>query len=237
MSYRKRRLWLVGLLIIIGFGWQVYNDIRRDNPVPNQTGSGQVKKADTELALNVLDTLEVKGRAPKTDYRRSEFGDGWQLAGYCNTRNKILARDMTNVVTVSPEDCNVVSGILDDPYTGKEIKFNRGINSSADVQIDHVVALSDAWQKGAQGLSKDWRIMLANDGLNLLAVDGQANQNKSDGDAATWLPPNKVYRCRYVARQIAVKKKYNLWVTTAEKSAMKNILSGCPDQQLPEVVQ
>lgn len=177
-----------------------------------------------QTAMEALDALEVKGRAPKTGYARSEFGDGWEKQGLCDTRNSILARDMTEAVI--DDECRVQKGILNDPYTGTVISFERGTNSSA-VQIDHVVALSDAWQKGAQGLSRDERVALANDPLNLLAVDGSANQQKSDGDAATWLPPNKAFRCQYVARQVAVKKKYHLWVTTAEKDAISRILGQC----------
>jgi hypothetical protein len=105
--------------------------------------------------------------------------------------------------------------------------------ATAAVQIDHVVALSDAWQKGAQQLSADTRRVFANDSLNLLAVDGPTNQGKSDGDAATWLPPSKPYRCPYVARQVAVKAKYGLWVTGAERDAIARILSTCPMQALP----
>ena len=102
-----------------------------------------------------------------------------------------------------------------------------------EVQIDHVVALSDAWQKGAQKLSLTSRTAFANDPLNLLAVKGRLNSQKGDGDAATWLPPLKSYRCAYVARQVAVKAKYSLWVTTAEKAAIKSILDKCPGQLLP----
>jgi hypothetical protein len=104
-----------------------------------------------------------------------------------------------------------------------------------EVQIDHVVALSDAWQKGAQKLSLVMRTSTANDPLNLLAVKGRLNSQKGDGDAATWLPPLKSYRCAYVARQVAVKAKYYLWVTTAEKAAIKNILEKCPGQLVPNV--
>jgi len=101
------------------------------------------------------------------------------------------------------------------------------------VQIDHVVALSDAWQKGAQQISAEDREKFANDPLNLLAVDGPANAAKSDSDAATWLPPNKAFRCQYVARQIAVKRIYKLWVTEAEKDAMKRVLSTCDEERVP----
>lgn len=185
----------------------------------------------TSEAIDGLQTLEVKGRAPKTDYSREQFGDGWEKILTCDTRNEILRRDLTN--TVVNTECYVVSGTLLDPYTGKTIMFRRGSQTSQAVQIDHVVALSDAWQKGAQQLTYDERVRLSNDPLELLAVDGVANQEKSDGDAATWLPSNKQFRCQYVARQIAVKKKYKLWVTKAEKDAMLRVLQVCPGQKLP----
>jgi hypothetical protein len=95
------------------------------------------------------------------------------------------------------------------------------------------VALSDAWQKGAQKLSFASRVQFANDPLNLLAVDGPTNSSKGDSDAATWLPPNKAYRCAYVARQVAVKRKYQLWVTSAERDAIARVLKACPGQKLP----
>jgi len=186
---------------------------------------------NAELAMNVLNSLAVKGRAPKTNYSRAQFGDGWTTTNGCDTRNIILHRDLTG--TEVDDTCQVTKGTLNDPYTGKVIMFVRGSTTSAAVQIDHVVALSDAWQKGAQQLSQDQRITLANDPLELLAVDGPANQQKSDGDAATWLPPYKPFRCQYVARQVAVKQKYNLWVTQAEKDAIANILSGCQVQMVP----
>ena len=127
----------------------------------------------------------------------------------------------------------MLRGTLHDPYTGKVIAFVRGSGTSSKVQIDHVVALGDAWQKGAQQLSADTRLHLANDPLNLLAVDGPTNQRKGDGDAATWLPPNKAYRCQYVARQVAVKARYHLWVTSAERDAIARVLAGCPSRRLP----
>ena len=182
-------------------------------------------------AADSLAQLPVKGRAAKTGYERTQFGDGWIELNGCDTRNRILNRDL--VETAVNEKCQVVSGTLHDPYTGKTILFSRGETSSQTVQIDHVVALSNAWQTGAQALTMDQRIQLANDPLELLAVDGLSNQQKSDGDAATWLPPNKAFRCQYVARQIAVKAKYQLWVTVAEKDAMSQVLLTCPGQRLP----
>ena len=191
----------------------------------------QGAQATTSEALAALDALEVKGRAPKTGYARIQFGNGWANMGGCDTRNAILYRDLTDAQT--DEACKVTLGTLNDPYTGETIIFTRGPQTSQLVQIDHVVALSNAWQTGAQALDEQQRIALANDPLNLLAVDGAANQQKSDGDAATWLPSNKLFRCQYVARQIAVKQKYSLWVTPAEKDAMQRILRTCPSQQLP----
>jgi hypothetical protein len=176
-----------------------------------------------------LETLAVKGRAPKTGYDRSEFGSGWSTVGGCDTRNIILYRDLKNAVV--DEECSVVAGTLYDPYTGKVIQLSK-LDGSA-IQIDHVIALSNAWQTGAQQLARTDRIKLANDPLELIAVDGPANQEKGDGDAATWLPPNKGFRCEYIARQIAVKQKYSLWVTQPEKDAMKSVLGACPGQGLP----
>lgn len=199
--------------------------------VVDMESSADSKDGGSSLAIEALDKLEVKGRAPKTGYQRSQFGGGWSTRVGCDVRNMILRRDLSE--TVINEECQVTSGFLDDPYTGTVIRFQRGSATSQAVQIDHVVALSDAWQKGAQQLSFEERVLLANDPLELLAVSGQANQQKGDGDAATWLPPNRPFRCQYVARQIAVKKNYKLWVTQPEKDAMIRVLSKCPGQRLP----
>jgi hypothetical protein len=189
--------------------------------------------ASQPLAAKVLAKLSVKGRAPKTGYLRSLFSDGWGDIGYCDTRNYILKRDLRSITWRSGENCIVATGVLQDPYTGATINFVRGVRTSLAVQIDHIVAVSDAWQKGAQQMTPANRYNFYNDPLNLLAVDGPTNESKGDGDAATWLPPNKSFRCTYVSRQIAVKAKYKLWVTSAEKDAMSRVLSTCPRQLLP----
>jgi hypothetical protein len=148
-------------------------------------------------------------------------------------RNKILRRDFSDFVFRTGSSCIIETGVLEDPYTGLTINFVRGVGTSSQVQIDHVVAVSDAWQKGAQQLSSDQRYAFYNDPLNLLAVSGSANSQKSDSDAASWLPANKAFRCDFVARQIAVKVSYNLWVTQAEFDSMYRILQTCPTQTLP----
>ena len=192
---------------------------------------GQVPvEASTKTAEAVLETLAVKGRAPKTGYERSQFGPAWSDVDRngCDTRNDILYRDLRSIVFKSgTRDCVVLSGVLVDPYSGAKISFERGQKSSMDVQIDHVVALSNAWQTGAFKLSYDKRLAFANDPMNLLAVKGRLNSQKGDGDAATWLPPLKSIRCAYVSQQIVVKAKYGLWVTPPEKAVMLRILGTC----------
>ncbi|GAA3394820.1 HNH endonuclease family protein [Streptomyces roseoviridis] len=190
-------------------------------------------KGGAGTALAAVDTLTVKGRAPKTGYDREKFGRAWTDVDRngCGTRDDVLRRDLTGVRYKDGGHCKVATGTLTaDPYTGGSVDYVRG---RSKVDIDHVVALSDAWQKGAQKWDAGTRLRFANDPLNLLAVDATANRRKSDGDAATWLPPNRAYRCPYVARQVAVKKKYGVWVTAAERDAMKRVLGSCPGQRLP----
>ena len=198
---------------------------------------GQVPvEASTKTAEAVLETLAVKGRAPKTGYERSQFGPAWSDVDRngCDTRNDILNRDLTSIVFKSgTRDCVVLSGVLNDPYSGEKISFERGAKSSMEVQIDHVVALSNAWQTGAFKLSYEKRREFANDPLNLAAVKGRLNSQKGDGDAATWLPPLKSIRCAYVSQQIVVKAKYDLWVTPPEKAAMQSLLAKCPGFKAP----
>jgi hypothetical protein len=205
------------------------------SPAPTSSVSSPVVGA-AGSALAALMRLPIKGRAPMTGYRRVEFGPSWPDVDHngCDTRNDILRRDLRRIIfRASSPDCVVATGVLVDPYTGMTIDFVRGVATSARVQIDHVVALGDAWQKGAQRLSADRRTAFANDPLNLLAVGGAINQSKSDGDAATWLPPMTAFRCSYVARQVAVKSRWGLWVTLAERDAMQRILMRCPKQPLP----
>lgn len=229
MSYKARRTIAVLFFALLVCGLTF---VQPDPSPLNQGLSDNAPATESPLALAELDRIDIKGRSPKTGYKRSQFGDGWAVVGSCDVRNLILQRDLTDK-QMDPLGCKVLEGNLNDPYTGRLIDFQRGEQSSQVVQIDHVVALSDAWQKGAQFSSSEDRELLANDPLNLLAVDGSTNMKKGDGDAATWLPPNKSYRCRYVARQIAVKRKYNLWVTQAEHDAIRRVLGVCPDQRLP----
>jgi len=195
-------------------------------PVAASTSTGTTAAA-------ALAALPVKGRAPKTGYSRAQFGARWADVDRngCDQRNDVLRRDLDR--TVLRGRCTVVAGLLRSLYTGRIVEFRRGPDTSDDVQIDHVVALSNAWQTGAQQLSPAEREQLANDPLNLVAVEGEVNRSKGDGDAATWLPPLQAARCGYVARQVAVKTRYRLWVTPPERDAIARVLGTCPDQELP----
>lgn len=196
-----------------------------NTPTPTATPPGP--------AVVLVQTLEVKGRAPKTGYDRSLFGQTWADTDRngCDTRNDILRRDLTTLsIKAGTNGCVATAGTLNDPYSGIQITFN---SSDGLVEIDHVVSLMDAWQKGAQEWDTAKRTRFANDPLNLLAVSGSVNSKKGDGDAATWLPPNQAYRCEYVTRQAQVKRLYSLAVTAAEQQAMLDILANCPAQTLP----
>lgn len=201
-------------------------------PQVDVAAAGANASPQTAMATALL--LQVKGRAPKTGYAQDQFGPAWQdIDGNgCDQRNDVLARDLT-AVTLKTGSCEVSTGSLADPYGGTTIAFVGGAEASSAVQIDHVVALSDAWQKGAQQWDAAKRVKFANDLVNLLAVDGPLNVQKGDGDAATWLPPNKAYWCQYVARQVGVKYTYGLWVAAAEQNAMVSVLTTCPNQPLP----
>ena len=186
--------------------------------------------ADLSKDLKLVNSLPVKGRAPKTGYSRAQFGQPWQDVDHngCDTRNDILKRDLQAIVYRSGTyDCVILSGSITDPYSGQSINFTRGVVTSLELQIDHVVSLSNAWQTGAYKLTLAQRTALANDPLNLLAVKGELNSIKSDSDAATWLPPLKSYRCTYVAKQLAVKSKYHLWLTPSEKASMLKVIKSC----------
>ena len=191
--------------------------------------------ADTryDVARRQLKDLPVRGWDRTSDFQRYQFGDAWSddvnvEFGHngCNTRDDILRRDLKSLV-VRPFTCFAQSGILVDPYTGTTIDFVRGPNTSNSIEIDHVVALADAWYKGARSWDPQRRLDFANDPRNLLAVSPKANFDKAFRDAAGWLPPNQAFRCEFAARQVEVKTDYGLWVSAKEKKALADVLAGC----------
>ena len=211
--------WFTGLIQVPGI----------ESPLTAQAQIGGVPAAQLSAAKASLAAIPVKGRAPKTGYARSEFGQAWADTDHngCDTRNDVLARDLRGAAfKAGTRDCVVVSGTREDPYTGTTIAFQRG-ERSADVQIDHIVPLSDAWQKGAQQWTAQQRLSFANEPANLRAVDGPANQQKSDGDLATWLPSNRTFRCEYAVNVVEVKAGYGLWMTQAEHDKAAELLGAC----------
>lgn len=254
-TYRSRRIAAIAALVAAGLGLIIANpnsyEPTFDEPVsaitnnanntnvqnssnqahnPANTSQTSNDLTDTPLATEILARLDIKGRAPKTGYSRDQFYSDWPKIGGCSLRQIILKRELGDTATLAEDNCAVISGSFTEPYTGQSLTFTEKSQISKGLQIDHVVALSDAWQKGAQQLTPDQRFNLATDPLNLLAVDSSANQQKSDGDAATWLPANKPFRCQYVARQVSVKFKYSLWATQAEHDAIAKILTACPSE-------
>ena len=238
---RRSRLLIVALLIcmavgvllallrsgIIGGAFGVWGAGLNGSSGPSDSSLGSVD--DSAKSLDQLPVLQTRsGSVPR--YSRDEFGQRWADIDHngCDTRNDILRRDLHSLqMKTSSPYCVVVGGILDDPYTGRTIDFRKGEESSDQVQIDHVVALANAWRSGAWQWDATRRHEFANDPANLLAVDGNANQDKGASRADQWLPPNSRYRCAYVQRQIVVKSSWGLGVTPREKKAMKAVLDHC----------
>lgn len=186
----------------------------------------------TETPSDDPETLTVAAPGPMNGYARARFGQPWTddvniEGGHngCDTRNDILQRDLTEISLSG--DCKVISGMLADPYLGEVVSFKRGKDTSALVQIDHIVALGNAWASGASPWPLPRLKQIANDPLNLLAVGGSSNAAKRDYAADKWLPPNPAFRCTYVKRQVMVKNKYQLTVTSAERAVMLRFYGRC----------
>jgi hypothetical protein len=194
-------------------------------PLTSKAGTSSSTAAPTGPVAAQLASLKIKGRAQMTGYSRAQFGPAWPNLHGCDSRNVVLRRDLTGTV-LRAGGCVVLTGTLVSPYTKGLIHFVRG-PQSAQAQIDHVIALGDAWQTGAQSWTAQKRETFANDPVELLAVDGPSNEAKGDSDAASWLPPNKAFRCAYAQIQVRVKAKYGLWVTQAEHDALAVQLARC----------
>lgn len=226
-KYRLRRI-VFTIITLVSVGIYLFSTPASYETI--YTGPGSSPQ-DATSALSLLQKLEVKGRAPKTGYKRTEFYHGWPTIDGCSLRQRIIKRELGDSAKL--DGCNVISGEFEEPYTGEYRTYHDRSAIAKGLQIDHVVALSNAWQTGAQYKEQSVRYQIATDPLNLLAVDGPANEQKSDADAATWLPANKKFRCAYVARQVSVKYKYKLWITAPEKTAIEKVLANCPNEPAP----
>lgn len=228
--------------------YQTINGINDSAPETHPTSSSAALPTPTALTRQDIDaatatlelkTLEVTEPITEPRYKREHFGESWADtdSNGCDTRNDVLARDLSDII-LDEDGCRVLAGVLADPYTGTTLDFRRsgavidGIkapsNSSNQVQIDHIVALKEAWVSGASAWNDQQRLDFANDTANLLAVSGEVNQVKSAQDASTWLvPDNPDYRCAFATQYINIKTAYRLTVDTAEKQALKEALASC----------
>jgi hypothetical protein len=232
---RRRRFSVVLLICLVLFGYFSIHYFNTQSSIISVEAQKLTELAMSRgehiLAVKKLDELRVSERAARDGYSRDMFGKVWAEYYGCDVRNIILQRDLQEAI-IDDNRCTVLEGTLeDDPFTGANIRFKKG-DSGKSIHIEHIVSLSDAWQKGAQNMVVEDRQTFANDPLNLVAVDGEANMTKGDSDASEWLPRQE-YQCMYVARQIAVKNKYRIWVTRAEHRAMRKVLESCPGQLLP----
>lgn len=160
------------------------------------------------------------------------FGKPWADVdhNHCDTRNDVLAKQMTGVTKKPGSACVVLTGALQDPYTGRRIAWAK--TSASAVQLDHIYPLALAWDMGANGWTQQQRTAFANDQQrNLLAVDGRANQSKGDSGPGEWLPINKAYRCEYLAKFLAVAKHYGLPITKADADSIRHSSRGCKGGQ------
>jgi hypothetical protein len=195
----------------------------------------QEPSAGESQALLAAQALVERGRSASTNYSRDAFGSAWKDVDRngCDTRNDILGRDFTTAIYKGgTNECKVIGGTWTDPYSNESYTFTE---QPSEAQIDHVVALSNAWQMGADLWTAEMRTEFANDPLNLIVTVASLNRQKSDSNAASWLPPYKPGRCDFIARQVAVKTKWQLFVTSSEKTAMLGILSKpeCSQTLLP----
>lgn len=199
-----------------------------DAGLASSSSSGELA-VDVPAATALLESLPVSDAGSPTPYDRDAYGQAWADTNHngCDTRNDVLARDLT-AETFKPgtHDCVVLTGTLADPYTGSTIAFVRGQGTSEKVQIDHLIPLGLAWQHGASGWSAEQRESFANDFDNLTAVDGSSNSSKSDKGPDEWLP-TLAYQCEYVTRFTYVASKYSLSLATTDEAAIAKILPTC----------
>jgi hypothetical protein len=204
-------------------------------PVPTPSVSHSGLRPDTDAliatappgtALAMLGSLPVHAEHPLTGYRPGAFRAAASTGGGCTLVQRVLLRDVQRAQTTEDDPCEVRSGVLVDPYTGLTVPYLYA-QPGPEVQVDFVVRPPDAWRTGAAGWSKAERRRFASDPDNRLATAGRTVTRISHADAASWLPPAPSRRCPHVARQIAVKAAYSLWVTPQERTAMAGVLSSC----------
>lgn len=210
-------------LLIVGLlGGRWWLNVARVPPVP-VAEEAIAHAQDAAARLRIVDPL------PLDEYDRDFFGPAWQRVEpqLCDTRNEVLQEWLSDVIIAAPHECSVESGWFVDPYTGHYIEFLRGPETSKEVHVDHVVALADAWRKGAAEWSPPQAQEFANDPLNLIPTQGWVNEAKGADDAASWMPHNEGFWCSFAVQQVLVKDKYDLGVTDAEVAKLLAALDTC----------
>ncbi|GAA1945641.1 hypothetical protein GCM10009776_04440 [Microbacterium deminutum] len=197
---------------------------------PSGSPPATASVSDADAAIARLAMLEVVAGYSDARYDRDRFGETWADVDRngCDTRNDTLGRDLLDpVFKPGTRDCKVLSGLLVDPYDGTHVDFVSGRNTSALVQIDHVVALAWAWRHGAESWTDAQRTAFANDPRNLVAASEEMNQAKSDSGPSEWLPPVAELRCGYVENFVDVLDAYDLGIDPADKDAAQAVLERC----------
>ncbi|GAA3755516.1 HNH endonuclease family protein [Plantactinospora mayteni] len=182
------------------------------------TPPGIPSKATAQSNLNAL-TVATQGSM--TGYSRDLFPHWITISGACNTRETVLRRDGSGVSVDS--SCYPTSGSWYSPYDGATW------TNPADVDIDHIVPLAEAWRSGASSWTTSRRQSFANDlnGPQLIAVTDNVNQSKGDQDPSTWKPSRTAYHCTYAKMWIRTKYNWGLHLQSAEKSALQTMLNTC----------
>ena len=196
------------------------------------SASSTVSAAAASDALQDLHALPLSD-AYVPGYDRTAFGQAWADTDHngCDTRNDVLRRDLVDVDTKpGTNGCVVLSGTLQEPYTGRTIAFHRGPTSSMAVQIDHRWPLGLVWRHGAASWTPAQREAFANDPAELVAVDGSANEEKSESGPGEWMPANAGDACSYATSFVAVATKWRLSIATADEHALDRTLTGCTTQ-------
>ena len=231
---RRQILWLaVAVALAVFVAVQVVDDSQRPSEL--------IAQADVPTVAPGVDVLagvaEIPERVRGYDYRRDAFGEAWTddttaPGGFngCDPRNDILDRDLIDKTYVAISRCPtaVATGVLRDPYTNATVAFTRGEQTGAEVQIDHLVPLALAWDLGARNWTDVMRVRFANDPANLIAVAGDANQDKGDKQPALWMPPNEAFHCQYAMQFIAVLRGYDLPVDAASAPVLEEAAQTCP---------
>ncbi|MBA0045217.1 HNH endonuclease family protein [Mycobacteroides sp. LB1] len=234
---RNRALLIVAIAaaiaVVVAYQVSTRYRLQRANAIAAQSNIPTLAQGDDPLAGITVVAKRLRGK----DYERAQFGDAWSDdtdapggRNGCDTRNDILNRDLADKSYVYTRRCpNAVrTGTLRDPYTGVQVAFTRGPKSGEAIQIDHIVPLAYAWDMGARDWEPSLRWRFANDPANLIAVQGQANQDKGDQGPSGWMPSNRAFWCQYSMQFAEVLRGYHLSIDERSANTVREAAQTCP---------